>query len=69
MRDPPSRHTCDWPFFGRTLVIHHKHYVNGGTFAAAARRVDDVCSWLNTPETSSAFLADKGAKTPHCSWM
>ena len=69
MRDPPSHHSCDWPLFGATHVIHHKHYVNGGTFAAAARRVDAVCDFLNAPATTPAFVVDKGAKTPRCGWM
>jgi len=68
MRDPPQKASCDWPLFGRTHVIHHKHYVNGGTFQNAAARVDDLCARLNGP-AGPALSREPGHKTPHCSWM
>ena len=70
MRDPPSHHSCDWPLFGATHVIHHKHYVNGGTFAKASERVDAICARNNGPD-GPAFSREKGVahKTPHCAWM
>lgn len=68
MRDIPSRSSCDWPLFGRTHVIHHKHYVNGGTLQLASTRVDALCATLNGPR-GPAISNEKGHKTPKCAWM
>ena len=46
-RTRPKRADCARPRFARTRVLHHKNFVNEGTLAEAAARVDGFCEAAN----------------------
>jgi hypothetical protein len=47
-------------------VLHHTHFVNDGTLAEAAARVDGMCAKLNGKDGPS-FVAGKHPRK--CPWM
>ena len=49
-------------------MVHHKHYVNGGTLAGARDRVDALCAHLNGVG-GPAFSREAGKRLPKCQWM
>lgn len=65
-RTEPKTTDCRRPRFARVRVLHHKHFVNDGTLAEAAARVDGMCAKLNG-EDGPSFVAGKHPRK--CPWM
>ena len=64
-RTRPKRADCARPRFARTRVLHHKNFVNEGTLAEAAARVDGFCGAANGGD-GPTFVASRRPR--RCPW-
>ena len=64
-RTRPKRADCARPRFARTRVLHHKNFVNEGTLAEAAARVDGFCEAANGGD-GPTFVASRRPR--RCAW-
>ena len=64
-RTRPKRADCARPRFARTRVLHHKNFVNEGTLAEAAARVDGFCEAVNGGD-GPTFVASRRPR--RCPW-
>ena len=64
-RTRPKRADCARPRFARTRVLHHKNFVNEGTLAEAAARVDGFCEAANGGD-GATFVASRRPR--RCAW-
>ena len=60
-----KRADCARPRFARTRVLHHKNFVNEGTLAEAAARVDGFCEAANGGD-GPTFVASRRPR--RCAW-